>query len=163
MLCPKTKKKVKNKKRIKRSSKQKRKYSGKKKCHTNKMQIVEDTDSKRIICLHFAKGSCHDFKLYKKSNLKIHPNIKVKVDKGYMGIKKIHANSDIPKKGSKNHKLTKTDKQNNKNLAKERIGIEHLNKRMKQFKILKYTYRNHSKFGLRATLIAIFYNALITV
>ncbi len=44
------KKKVRNKLKIKRSSKQKRKYSGKKKAHTHKIQVVENADTKQIIC-----------------------------------------------------------------------------------------------------------------
>jgi hypothetical protein len=35
--------------------------------------------------------------------------IEVKVDLGYIGIKKFHLNSEIPKKSSKNHKLTDSD------------------------------------------------------
>lgn len=79
-----------------------------------------------------------------------------------MGIRLFHKNSDVPQKGSKHFPLTKKDKQNNRQLAKERIGIEHLNKKIKVFRILKTTYRNHSKFALRATLIAAIYNQLIT-
>ncbi len=79
-----------------------------------------------------------------------------------MGIRHFHKNSDVPKKSSKHHPLSKIDKQNNKKLAKERIGIEHLNKKIKVFRMLKTTYRNHSKFALRVTLIAAIYNQLIT-
>lgn len=74
-----------------------------------------------------------------------------------------HSNTDIPQKSSKNHPLTKEDKKKNKKLAQERIGIEHTNRKVKIFRIMKHTYRNHKKFELRATLIAAFHNAnLIT-
>ena len=153
------KKKKRNKKSIKRSSKQKRKYSGKKKRHTNKIQLVIDADTKQIICIHFEKGSCHDFKLYKKSKLHIHPNIKQKGDSGYQGVQKKHKNTDLPVKASKNHKLTKDEKKQNRLLSQKRVFIEHTNAKCKVFNLLENRYRSHSKLGLRATLIACFINA----
>jgi IS5 family transposase len=144
---------------VKRSSKQKRKYSGKKKRHTHKIQMVIDAKTKEIISLHIEKGSCHDFNLYKKTKLRIHPKIKQKLDSGYQGAQKMHLNTDLPKKKSKNHPLSKTDKQSNRKLAQERVYIEHTNCQCKVFKLLKNHYRSHSRFGLRATLIATFVNA----
>ncbi len=152
------KKKRKNKKKVKRSCKQKRKYSGKKKCHTHKIQVVMDADTHKIICVHVEKGSCHDFNLYKKTQLHIHPNIKVKVDSGYQGTQKLHQNTDLPQKKSKKKPLSKTQKQQNRKFAKERIYVEHANAKLKVFKLLKNHYRSHSRFGLRATLIAAFVN-----
>lgn len=156
-LRPKRKKR--HKKSIKRSSKQRRKYSGKKKRHTHKIQLVIDANTKQIICIHFAKGSCHDFKLYKNSKLHIHPDIKQKTDSGYQGSKKIHPNTDNPIKGSKNHKLTKEEKKQNRELAKQRVFIEHTNAKCKVFKLMENRYRSHSRMGLRFTLIACFVNA----
>jgi|APCry1669189204_1035204.scaffolds.fasta_scaffold41201_1 DDE superfamily endonuclease/Helix-turn-helix of DDE superfamily endonuclease len=153
------KRKRRNKKSIKRSSKQKRKYSGKKKRHTHKIQLVIDADTKQIICIHFEKGSCHDFKLYKKSKLNIHPNIKQKLDSGYQGAQKIHENSELPVKASKYHKLTKEEKKQNRLLSQKRVFIEHTNAKCKVFKLLENRYRSHSRLGLRATLIACFINA----
>ena len=152
-------KKVKNKRKVKRSSKQKRKYSGKKKRHMHKIQMVIDANTKQIICVHFGNGATHDFKLYKKTNLKIHPNIKQKVDKGYLGANKIHKNTQIPHKKSKNHPLSKEQKRENKELARERISVEHKNGELKVFKLVEHRYRSHSRFGLRITLICSFINA----
>lgn len=109
--------------------------------------------------MHFGVGSCHDFKLYKGSKLKVNASIRQKVDKGYTGILGYHANSDIPKKSSQKYPLTKEDKKRNSTLAKEGIGIEHTNRKMKIFRIVKETFRNHKRFALRATLIACFHNA----
>ena len=47
-----------------------------------------------------------------------------------------HSNSYTPKKKSKNRKLTELEKEYNKALAKERIIIEHINRKLKIFKIL---------------------------
>lgn len=119
---------VRNGQKIRCSSKQKRKYSGKKKRHTRKVQIVENAHTQEIISLNFANDASHDFDLYKKSELKIHRNIKLKVDKGYVGILAFHSNTEIPKKSSKLHPLTKSDKKLNRQKAKERVGIEHTNR-----------------------------------
>ena len=105
------------------------------------------------------KSSCHDFNLYKKSKLHIYPNIKQKVDSGYQGAQKLHNNTDLPVKASKKHKLTKEEKKQNRQLSQKRVFIEHSNAKCKVFKILENRYRSHSRFGLRATLIACFVNA----
>jgi hypothetical protein len=80
-------------------------------------------------------------------------------DKGYQGITKIHELSETPIKKKKGKKLTKEEKQYNRELNKLRITLEHINRRLKIFKILSYPYRNrHRRFGLRANLIAGLYN-----
>lgn len=121
--------------------------------------MVIDLNTKQIICVHFEKGSCHDYNLYKKTKLRIHPSIKQKVDSGYTGANKLHLNTDLPKKNTKKHKLTKEQKMANRKLAKERVPIEHTNAKAKVFNLLENRYRSHSRFGLRVTLIAAFINA----
>jgi IS5 family transposase len=80
-------------------------------------------------------------------------------DKGYQGITKIHELSETPIKKKKGKKLTKEEKQYNRELNQLRITVEHINRRLKIFKILSYPYRNrHRRFGLRANLIAGLYN-----
>lgn len=153
------KKKRRNKRNIKRSSKQKRKYSGKKKRHTHKIQLIIDSDTRQIISVHFEKGACHDFKLYKNTKVRVHPNIKKQYDSGYQGAQKLHTNTELPTKASKKHPLTKEQKRSNRKLAKERIYVEHTNAKLKVFNLLENRYRSHSRFGLRVTLIACFVNA----
>jgi len=78
----------------------------------------------------------------------------IRVDLGYLGIEKLHANSLIPIKESKNHKLTEREKAYNKRLARKRIVIEHINAKIKTFKITAYPYRNRRRRHLlRMTLI----------
>jgi hypothetical protein len=102
----------------------------------------------------------HDFKLFKQSRLPIKKETKVSVDNGYLGIHSLHANSELPKKKSKLHPLTKEEKIENKAKASARIAVEHVNARLKTFKILGEKYRNRRKrFGLRFNLICAFVNA----
>ena len=75
-----------------------------------------------------AKGSVHDFKLYKDTVGKnVDESIVLQMDLGYLGIEKLHTNSLIPIKESKNHKLTKREKAYNKKLARQRVVVEHIN------------------------------------
>lgn len=101
----------------------------------------------------------HDFRLFKESGTHIHPDAIIKADTGYLGIRKLHANSELPKKRSKHDPLTKEDKKNNHRISSERIANEHVIGAVKRFKILAERYRNRRKrFGLRFNLAAAIYN-----
>ncbi len=51
-----------------------------------------------IICTATTISNMHDFELLKRSKLPIRKETKVLVDMGYIGIKSLHANVEIPKK-----------------------------------------------------------------
>ena len=71
----------------------------------------------------------------------------------------MHANSRVPIKKPKGGTLNPDQKAENRALAWERIGIEHVNQRFKIFKILAERYRNRRRrYGLRCNLIAALYN-----
>ena len=138
---------------------QKSYYSGKQKEHTLKTQIIVELKSLKIICLASGKGKVHDFRLFQNSGVKVGDLIKIIADKGYQGIAKIHKLSETPIKRKKGKKLSKQEKEYNRLLNRLRIVIEHVNRRLKIFRILSSTYRNrHRRFGLRANLIAGIYN-----
>ena len=80
-------------------------------------------------------------------------------DKGFQGIIDLHANSIIPFKKPRKSELTDEKKRFNSKLSKFRIFIEHVNRRIKRFKILQYRYRNkQQKHLLRISLICGIYN-----
>ena len=109
----------------------------------------------RIICLFFRNGKKHDFRLFKESQIRMLERIQVKVDTGFIGIDKFHKNSQIPKKSSKKHPLSKEDRRNNRIISSERVLNEHVIGFIKRFKILSERYRNRRKrFGLRFNLLA---------
>ena len=116
-------------------------YSGKHKQHTLKTQVVIGQKSNQIICLAHSKGKTHDFKLFKNSQTIFHKLLKVIADKGYQGITKLHDLSQTPIKKSKKKKLTKEQKNFNRKLNQLRIAVEHVNRRLKIFKILSYRKR----------------------
>ncbi|WP_293112598.1 transposase family protein [Moorena sp. SIO4G3] len=110
-------------------------------------------------CFVTPSGKMHDFQLFKTSGIKINKLVKIIADKGYQGISKIHELSETPIKKPKGKNLNKSQKKYNRELNRLRLVIEHVNRRLKIFKILSYRYRNrHKRFGLRANLIAGIYN-----
>jgi hypothetical protein len=114
-----------------------------------------DKHRKQIVCTSFANGKCHDFKLFKESGVHIAPKTTAKVDTGYLGIKKIHVNSEHPVKSSKYHELTDDEKRYNRKVSSDRVLNEHVIGFIKRFKIVADRYRNRRKrFGLRFNLIA---------
>ena len=118
-----------------------------------------DKRSQQIICTAFSKGKRHDFRLFKESKTKIHPEINVLADSGYQGLEKLHSKTKTPRKKSKKKPLTKEDKKNNRELSSERVLNENVIGMVKRFKIIADRYRNRRKrFGLRFNLIAGIYN-----
>ena len=135
--------------------KQRRYYSGKKKGHTLKAQVIADKITGKIVATDFCEGKKADFALFKKSKTALSISIATLTDSGYQGIKKLHANSETPKKKTKKHPLTKEEKAINRDIASRRIGCEHVIGRLKVFRIFSGRYRNRRKrFGLRFNLIA---------
>ena len=103
-----------------------------------------------------AKGSEHDFKVYKDTIGKsVSNSLPLDADLGYLGIEEYHSNSFIPIKASKKHPLTEEEKAYNKLLARRRVVIEHINGRIKVFKCMAYPYRGHycNRHSLRMKLI----------
>lgn len=134
-------------------------YSGKKKRHTLKCQLLIEQATGRIICTFFGKGRRHDFKLFQASGVRFHPQTESLQDKGYQGLQRMHANCRLPIKKPRGGKLSADDKAYNRELARERVVIEHINRCLKIFRILAERYRNRRRrFGLRCNLIAALYN-----
>jgi hypothetical protein len=122
--------------------------------------VLVNKKTKQIIAIMTDSGRTHDFKMYKKEvREKIQNAIRINGDSGFQGIVKYHKNSETPKKKTKKTPLTKAEKENNKRLASERILIEHINRKLKVFKIMSQRYRNRRKrYGLRSNLICGLYN-----
>ena len=111
--------------------------------------------NEKIICMSFSNGKKYDFRLFKKSRVHINPKTILQADTGYQGIAELHTHFVLPKKKSKNHQLTKEEKQANRKISKERIFVEHAIRFVKRFRILSERYRSRRKrFALRFSLIA---------
>ena len=124
-----------------------------------KAQVVADPRTGRIVATAFSAGKTHDFKLYQQSRVATLARPECLADSEYLGLKKRHDNSCLPSKKSKLHPLTHGQKQDNRQLSRERFVIEHIIRSVKIFRILADRYRNWRKrFGLRFNLIAALYN-----
>jgi transposase len=107
----------------------------------------------------FSYGSQHDFQLFKDEKLDIAQHTRILADAGYQGLADLHENCQTPFKKSKYHPLSKTEKQRNRALARKRVLIEHIFRKLKVFRILSERYRNRrERFALRFNLIAALYN-----
>ena len=115
--------------------------------------------TKAIVCIIIRKGKVDDFRIWKESQIDLGEKTEILADKGYQGIKKIHDRSRTPIKKTRKKSLSKEQRKFNKQLAKERIIVEHVHRRLKIFRILSSRYRNRRRrFGLRINLIAGIYN-----
>ena len=115
--------------------------------------------SKKIFCTNFSNGKRHDFKVFKESNVHFRESTKALTDTGFLGLQKIHNNTEMPKKRSKKNPLTKEDKKRNKELSSDRVLNEHVIGSIKRFKVVAERYRNRRKrFGLRFNLISGIHN-----
>ena len=73
---------------------------------------------------------------------------------------KLHKNTEMLKKKTKLNSLTDEDKLKSKNKSSKRIPVEHINAKIKTFKIVAHKYRNRRKrFGLRFNLICALVNS----
>lgn len=121
--------------------------------------MVVNQATGQIICTAFGQGRVHDFRLFKLHRLPMLPEQLCLADKGYQGITKLHPNSCTPTKKPRRRKLDKQECQHNCLLARLRVVAEHVNRKLKIFRILAERYRNRRRrFGLRFNLIAAIIN-----
>jgi hypothetical protein len=134
-------------------------YSGKKKRHTIKAQLIVCLNTLQILLIVCGKGRTHDVTLLKRCRLRIKQELKKYADSGYQGILKLYPNSLTPIKKPRNRELTKAERRYNRELAKIRIAIEHVNRRCKIFRIVKDTYRGkHKNYHKTWTVVAALVN-----
>jgi hypothetical protein len=139
-------------------SKRKRKthYSGKKKRHTVKTQITVNKDGLILHKTRHARGSRHDYSLFKWSHPCLPDTVFLGVDRGYDGIQKDYSTlkCEVPfkrrspgrgKRGVKTKMLTPEQKSFNQKLSKERVIVEHTISRMKKFRIMAHKFRSRLK------------------
>lgn len=126
--------------------------------------MFADAVSGQILCLCVSAGKEADLKLVAKSRVGLSPRIRCVADLAYMGLGKRFAQVNVPHRKPPNRngvvrQLTEAQRQANKVQRRERVGIEHLIRRLKVFALLAQRYRNRRKrFGLRVNLIAALVN-----
>lgn len=117
---------------------QKKYYSGKKVNHTKKNQLIVLPNGKDIVDIVSDKpGPKSDISIFNESQKGFDPRQKFHGDKAYQGGKFIKT----PKKKPKNKELTIEEIQKNKELASERIFVEHLIRLVKVFRVVQERFR----------------------
>ena len=121
------------------------------------MIIAEETGE--IMATFFGKGKTRDSKLYQKSRVKLGKGVCMRADLGYWGLQTESVNVLLPQKNSKPHPLTRREKRSNRELARKRVKVENVIRRLKIFRILGERYRHRRKrLGLRFNLLSGIYN-----
>ena len=121
---------------------QKKYYSGKKKNHTKKNQIIVLPNGKDIVDIVAGKpGPKSDINLFRERKKVFDPEQKFNADKAYEGELSIKT----PKKKPKKQELTPEQKQKNKELASERIFVEHIIRLVKIFRVAQERFRLKSR------------------
>lgn len=123
---------------------QKRYYSGKKKNHTFKNQITVLPDGKDIVDVIAGEpGPKSDITLFRQGQKDFDAHQKFQGDKGYIGEPSIKT----PMKKPKRRELSESQKKKNKEMASDRIFVEHLIRILKIFRVASERFRlNPSKY-----------------
>ena len=129
--------------RPKNKKKQEDNYSGKKKRHVVKNNIVTEKRTKKVKALSAtSEGKKHDKKLADEQAIAFPKGSKVWKDTGFQGYEPEGVTTYQPMKKPKSKELTTEQKQKNKELSRERIGVEHSIGGIKVFRIVHDVFRN---------------------
>jgi hypothetical protein len=117
---------------------QKKYYSGKKKTHTRKNQLIVLPNGKDIVDVKAGKpGPKSDISLFRETSQEFETKQRFNGDKAYEGEESIKT----PQKKPKKQELTPEQKSRNKELASERIFVEHLIRLVKIFRVAQERFR----------------------
>jgi len=128
-------------------------YSGKKRRHTVKTQITVNGEGLILHKTPHARGSRHDYALFKWRHPRLPGEVRLGVDLGYDGIQNDYPGLNVlvpykrrspgrGKRGVKAKPLTPEQKAFNRWLSGERVVVEHTISRVKKFRIMAHRFRN---------------------
>lgn len=130
--------------RPKDAEKQKENYSGKKKRCTRKNLAASSKDKRILVLTPTTSGKTHDKKIQDQEDLigGIPDEIPILVDSGFQGVQKQYVNIRLPHKKPKGGELTPLQKQENRELAKQRVVCENAFSGVKRYNAVWDIYRN---------------------
>lgn len=119
-------------------------YSGKKHLHTVENLLLSDKRKEVLILTKTVSGKNHDYGLFKKGDINIPSDVKVWLDLGFLGIGKDFPQVDyeMPHKKPKGGELTQEQKDENKEISKVRVKVEHAIAGIKRYNSVTQKYRN---------------------
>lgn len=129
--------------RPKNKKRQNKLYSGKRKATTRKNVVIAD-EKRRILYLSPTKsGRRHDKRLGDKMGMYNLPSsVCAWTDTGFQGLKRIHPNTQMPKKKSRDKPLTSKEKEDNALISSFRVISEHAISGIKRLRSTTDVYRN---------------------
>ncbi|MGB3493638.1 MAG: transposase family protein [Elainellaceae cyanobacterium] len=124
--------------------KQRQDYSGKKKRHTRSHLGAVDPNKRILVLSHAYAGKAHDKGILNQEQWAGHlpSDVKIQADSGFQGLQEEYVNVEIPYKKPKGGELSNEQKQENQQLARERVGCEHAFAGLKRYNIVYQVYRN---------------------
>lgn len=133
--------------RIERSSDyetQKEYYSGKKKQHSVKNNVISDDTAKILFISDTYEGKVHDKKISDEMELHLPKGTKVCQDTGFQGYtpKGEAIGVIMPTKKTRKKELSDEQKEENRQISKQRVKIEHSIGGVKRIRILKEEIRH---------------------
>ena len=133
--------------RPKDQEKQKQDYSGKKKRHTRTHLGAVDPDKRILVFSKAYHGKDHDKGILNQERWvdSIPDEVKIQGDLGFQGLQNKYVNVEIPHKKPKGGELTDEQKEENRDLASERVVCEHAFAGVKRYGIATDVYRNRIK------------------
>jgi DDE superfamily endonuclease/Helix-turn-helix of DDE superfamily endonuclease len=129
--------------RPKHKRKQRSHYSGKKKRHTVKNNLIIDKRTGKIKGLSpTCEGQKHDKKLAEEQAVSFPVGSKLWKDSGFQGYEPEGVQTFQPKKKPRGSELTAEEKAHNREVSRERIGVEHSLGGVKVYHIVHAVFRN---------------------
>lgn len=130
--------------RPKDQQRQRQYYSGKKTRHTVKNIVITDKRTKKVKALGRTQpGKKHDKAATDEEDYRFPKGSKLWKDMGFQGYEPEQTITYQPKKKPKGRELTPAEKEQNKAICRERIGVEHSIGGAKVYHIVRDVYRNH--------------------
>jgi len=139
---------------------QKRYYSGKKKRHTQKIQVAVDEDSGRIChTTEAVPGPTADLKLLKRSKLlsRLGRGVGAFGDAAYRGMDRIlkRVRTAVPRRKPRGKERPPADRRFNRALSRRRIVVEHSIGKLRRYQAVTAVDRHHRRgAGARVRAIA---------
>jgi hypothetical protein len=118
-------------------------YSGRKKRHTKKNIVITDRTTGEIKGLGPTQsGSKHDKACVDEEGYTFPDGSKVWQDTGFQGYEPEGVQTYQPKKKPRGKELSPEEKETNRRISRERVGVEHSIGGVKVFRIVHDTFRN---------------------
>ncbi|NJN30555.1 MAG: transposase [Synechococcales cyanobacterium RM1_1_8] len=118
-------------------------YSGKKKAHTVKNNVISERGGKVLFLSDTYEGKKHDKKIADDEDYQFPEGSTLWQDTGFQGYQPVGVTTtQQPKKKPRNGSLTPEEKENNRQVSKVRVEVEHQIGGIKRCKIVTHKFRN---------------------